>query len=141
DAVERPERPIPSGLVHKNQAAMLGLLLLTAGIVAAFRVSVLSGTLATVIAIAAFIYDKWGKHHSFFGPLNMGLCRGLNLLLGLSIIGVQAADHWYLGIVPVIYIAAITMISRGEVHGGKRTTLYLAAVLYAVSMAGVLYFS
>jgi 4-hydroxybenzoate polyprenyltransferase len=141
DAVERPERPIPSGVVRKTEASILGLLLLTAGVFFAFKVSVFSGMLAIIIAVAAVVYDKWAKHHSFFGPLNMGLCRGLNLLLGLSIIGSRALDYWYLCLVPIVYIAAITMISRGEVHGGKKTTLYAAALLYAIAMAGILYVS
>jgi len=75
-------------------------------------------------------YNKFGKHHSFFGPLNMGLCRGGNLLLGVSIINPTLAEAWWLGIVPVVYIAAITMVSRGEVHGGSKQTLWFAGFLY-----------
>ena len=141
DAVERPERPIPSGLIPKTQASMLGFLLLTGGVICALQVSVFSGTLALVIAVAALVYDKWAKHHSLLGPLTMGVCRGLNLLLGLSIIPGQVQAYWFLAMVPIIYIAAITMISQGEVHGGKKTTLYAAAILYALAMAGVLYIS
>jgi 4-hydroxybenzoate polyprenyltransferase len=35
DKVERPERPIPSGLIQKRKAAILGAALLTGGIIAA----------------------------------------------------------------------------------------------------------
>ena len=141
DATERPERPIPSGLIGRAEGATFGLLLLAAGVIFAFPVSVFSTLLAFIIAVAALIYDKWGKHHAFWGPLNMGVCRGLNLLLGLSIIPSQASAYWFLAIVPVVYIAAITMISRGEVYGGKRSTLYAAAFLYVLAMAGILYVS
>jgi 4-hydroxybenzoate polyprenyltransferase len=141
DKAERPERPIPSGLVSPAQGTVLGVVLLTVGVVLAFLVSTLSGMLALVIAVAAIVYDKWGKHHSFFGPLNMGFCRGLNLLLGLSIIHSTVNNLWFIAVVPIIYIAAITMISRGEVHGGKKATLYTAAVLYALSMSGIFYIS
>jgi 4-hydroxybenzoate polyprenyltransferase len=139
DAVERPERPIPSGLISKAEGIVLGLVLLTAGIFCAFLVSPLSGVLAFTITVAALLYDKWGKHHSVLGPLNMGICRGLNLLLGLSILPVQVGEYYYLALVPIIYIAAITMISQGEVHGGKRSTLFIAAALYLLSMASILY--
>jgi 4-hydroxybenzoate polyprenyltransferase len=141
DKVERPERPIPSGLISPTQGAVLGIVLLIGGVALAFLVSALSGKLALIIAVAALVYDKWGKHHSFFGPLNMGLCRGLNLLLGLSIIPSTVNNLWFIAVVPIVYIAAITMISRGEVYGGKKSTLYTAAVLYAVSMSGILYIS
>src|SRR5688500_8731911 len=141
DAVERPERPIPKGVISKTEAATLGLILLLCGVVFAFLVSVSSAILAAVIAVAALVYDKWGKHHSFLGPLNMGICRGLNLLLGLSIVPYQVSEYWFLAIVPIIYIAAITMISQGEVHGGRKSTLYAAALLYGLAMAGILYVS
>lgn len=139
DAVERPERPIPSGLISKTGAAVLGVALLLLGVVVAFSVNRLSGALALTIAIAALVYDKFGKHQAFFGPLNMGLCRGLNLLLGVSIIPAVVSQYWFFACVPVIYIAAITMISRGEVHGGKKSTLYWAALLYVSAMLSILY--
>jgi 4-hydroxybenzoate polyprenyltransferase len=139
DSVERPERPIPSGLISRSAATVQGLLLLAAGVFFAFFVSVFSGVLALTIAVAAVAYDKWTKHHSFFGPLNMGICRGLNLLLGLSIIPGQARDLWYLAIVPVVYIAAITMISQGEVYGGKKQTMIGAVFLYVLAMGAILY--
>ncbi|MGC1243970.1 MAG: UbiA-like protein EboC [Chryseosolibacter sp.] len=141
DAVERPERPIPSGLITRTEASILGVSLLVAGVFFASLASVYSGLLAAAIAIAAVVYDKWGKHHSFLGPFNMGVCRGLNLMLGLSIIPAQVGEFWFLGIVPVVYIAAITMISRDEVYGGKKSTLYGAAILYALAMGGIFYIS
>jgi 4-hydroxybenzoate polyprenyltransferase len=62
----------------------------------------------------------------------MGLCRGLNLLLGISIIPEQLMPWLWVGIIPIIYIAAITMISRGEVHGGNPVVLRVAGLLYAL---------
>jgi len=141
DGIERPERPIPSGLISVKEGATLGLILLVGGVIFAFVASFSSGIIAFIIALAAVVYDKWGKHHAFWGPLNMGVCRGLNLLLGLSIIPPQVFEYWFLAIVPVIYIAAITMISQGEVHGGKKATLYSAGLLYGLAMAGILYVS
>lgn len=142
DKVERPERPIPSGMVSKANASGFALLLFLMAIVAAsfvhttglFSLSVLC---AVIIAIAAVVYDKWGKHHTILGPVNMGLCRGFNLLLGMSIVPASVVKFWWLGIFPIIYIAAITMISRGEVHGSKKMTLYAAALLYLIVLAAI----
>lgn len=130
DAIERPERAIPKGIISVSQATAYALVLFAAGIAAAFAVSVISGLIAFAVAVLALFYNKFGKHHSFFGPLNMGLCRGGNLLLGVSIINPTLAEAWWLGIVPVVYIAAITMVSRGEVHGGSKQTLWFAGFLY-----------
>jgi 4-hydroxybenzoate polyprenyltransferase len=142
DRVERPERPIPSGLITEKEGAVLGTSLLIVGVASAFRVSTYpSGCIAFAIALAALIYDKWGKHHPVAGPLNMGLCRGLNLLLGISLVPEVLFQYGYLAVVPIIYIAAITMISRGEVHGGKSKTILLAAFLYLVVIVSILYVS
>jgi len=141
DKIERPERAIPSGLISLKKAAVLGSFLLITGIVLATLNSVTSGMFAVLVAVFALLYNKFGKHHSFFGPLNMGLCRGFNLLLGLSIVPTMLYSHYYLAIIPVIYIFSITMTSRGEVHGGNTKNLYLAAVLYAIVICAITYFA
>lgn len=141
DKLERPERPIPRGVVSLKEAAFFGVTLLAIGIASAYVVSGISALLALSIALAAVVYDKWAKHSSVLGPLTMGLCRGLNLLLGISIIGTMLQQYWFLAAAPVVYIAAITMISRGEVHGGGRKTLYGALLLYVVVVAFILSFA
>lgn len=142
DKVERPERPIPSGLISKTSAALFAAILLILAIGAAFFVHEqlfsTSFFIALAIAVAAVVYDKWGKHHSLLGPLNMGLCRGLNLLLGMSIFPEVLPQYWLIASVPILYIAAITMISRGEVHGGKKTTLFAAIIFYFIVIASIL---
>ena len=132
DAIERPERAIPSGKVSKQNATILGILLLVIGIFCASIVSFESMIIAFVVAVLALVYDKFGKHHAFFGPINMGLCRGGNLLLGMSVLASSLQEFWWIGIIPVLYIAAITMISRGEVHGGNQSILYFAGFLYLI---------
>jgi 4-hydroxybenzoate polyprenyltransferase len=50
----------------------------------------------------------------------MGLCRGLNLLLGMTVAGVWPGTRAALGLVTLCYIAGVTALSRGEVRGGTR---------------------
>ncbi|MGD1897107.1 MAG: UbiA-like protein EboC [Phormidesmis sp.] len=137
DAKERPERPIPSGRSSKQEAIVLGSALLIVGIVAAANVSTLSAALATFIAVAALSYDAIAKHNPFIGPLNMGLCRGSNLLLGVSAVPIMVQSHWFLALIPVVYIAAITTISRGEVHGGSRSIGLLAVLMLSLVIGGL----
>lgn len=138
DAKERPERPIPSGRASRQSAIWLGSLLLFCGVIAALQVSVLSAILAAAIAFAALFYDAFGKHNAFFGPLNMGACRGGNLLLGISAVPAMVEQNWFLTLIPIAYIAAITAISRGEVHGGKARTGILALILVSAVIGGIL---
>jgi 4-hydroxybenzoate polyprenyltransferase len=141
DKKERPERPIPRGAVTENEASLLGLFLLVTGIGTAFAWQVSSGIIATAIAVASLVYDKWGKHQPVLGPLNMGLCRGLNLLLGISIIPLAVQQWWLLSIIPIAYIAAITLISRGEVHGGNKNHLDFAIILYLFVIVAIFFFA
>ena len=139
DAVERPERPIPSGMAKLKHARFLGFALLIVGCSFAFQNHFVSGIIAFYIAVLAVSYDKYAKHFSFFGPLTMGMCRGGNLLLGISANPERINDWGFLAVISVVYIAAVTMVSRGEVNGGNSKTLYSAGVLYLFVILGQLY--
>lgn len=138
DAVERPERPIPSGIIGKDSATVFGISLLIIGIILGCLTNFWCGVIALLIAIASLIYDRWGKHHSFFGPLNMGICRGLNLWLGMNVLSQNSLPLIWLAIIPVIYIAAITLISRGEVHGGIRSSMVTALIFYIIVFLSII---
>jgi 4-hydroxybenzoate polyprenyltransferase len=138
DAIERPERPIPSGRASVRFGIALGSGLLILGVVAALQVSYLSGAIALSIALLALFYDAIGKHHPIVGPLNMGCCRGGNWLLGVSLISPMVLEHWFMALIPILYIAAITAISRGEVHGGDRLTGSLAIGLLGLVSLGLI---
>ena len=137
DKVERPERPIPSGIVTVKGASALGAILLIGGILAAWQVSALSAILALAVALLALLYDWKGKHHPVLGPINMGACRGGNLLLGVSAVPIAVGQLWFLSLIPIVYISAITMISRGEVHGGDAKAMKGAILLYVIVIAGI----
>jgi 4-hydroxybenzoate polyprenyltransferase len=145
DKVERPERPIPSGAVSRRAATIFGILLLCVGVIAAALAAgslfSYSALIAFTIAIAAILYDRWAKHNDFFGPLVMGFCRACNLLLGISILAYSVPAFWHVALVPLVYIAAITMVSRGEVHGGRKGTLYFAMFLYAAVILAMVFVS
>jgi 4-hydroxybenzoate polyprenyltransferase len=138
DAQERPERPIPSARASRRGAIWLGGVLLVGGIAAAGQVRLTSGALAALVAGGAVLYDAKAKHHTVFGPLVMGTCRGGNLLLGVSAVPAMMVSSWYLALLPIAYIAAITTISQGEVHGGTSRTGYGALGLVLGVIASLL---
>lgn len=138
DADERPERPIPSGRASRLGAALFGALLLGGGVAAAALVSPASALVAVLVAGGAVLYDGWAKHHTVLGPLTMGLCRGGNLMLGVSAVPAAIGPNLYLMALPVAFVGAITSVSQGEVHGGSRRTGLLALALVAGVVAGLL---
>lgn len=139
DRVERPERPIPSGRVPAGRALALGVLLLAAGAGAAFAAGPVAGAVASAIAALVFLYDAWGRRHDAIAPVNMGLCRALNLLLGIAASPPALAASWPLGCVPFLYIAAVTMVSRGEVRGGGRGAAGTALLFLGVAWLALVF--
>jgi 4-hydroxybenzoate polyprenyltransferase len=137
DGKERPERPIPSQRASISGAAFLASLLLITGVVAAVQVSRLSAMIALGIVAASTLYNTIAKHHTLWGPLNMGLCRGGNWLLGVSFAPAMVTERGYLALMPLLYIAAITAISQGEVWGGKQSTGAIALSLLGIVIGGV----
>ncbi len=138
DRIERPERPIPSGRVSAGAAAGLGLGLLAAGVIAASVANRSAGMVAGATAACVLLYDAWGKRQGLLGPLNMGMCRGLNLLLGISAAPVMLSEAWPLALLPLVYITAVTAVSRGEVHGGRREVAAFALLSLSVVLAALL---
>lgn len=137
DAVERPSRPIPSGNISIRGASVLGAFCFTVGMAIAVSINFTAFFVAFMIVIMCLLYNAFAKHHFIFGPIVMGLCRAFNLLLGYVVLSLPI-DHWYLFLFPVLYIAAITNISRGEVYGNNLKAIRVSVVLYSMVIVGML---
>ncbi|XDD45528.1 UbiA-like protein EboC [Leptospira sp. WS39.C2] len=130
DAKERPERPIPSGKVTPNQALILGVTLLAIGVIFSYFYSEVSLVISLIIVFFILFYDIIAKHHFVLGPLVMGFCRGMNLVLGMSVLKQIPLLQLPISILPIIYIAAITIISQNEVFGGGKWKFVFSGFLY-----------
>ncbi|WP_313260292.1 UbiA-like protein EboC [Sphingobacterium sp.] len=140
DKVERPERPIPSGRIKKSAASILGTLAFAIGCFLAFQVNMAAFYISLAIVLMCLLYNGQAKHHFLAGPIVMGGCRGLNLLLGMAVLP-DSLSYWYIAIIPIIYIASVTNISRGEVYGSNKTALLVSIGLYSIVILTLLYFT
>lgn len=136
DELNRPERVIPSERLSLKGAKVLGVSLFTLGLIAAFLVSERSGLIAVIIVVLALTYDKYSKHYKFLGPLNMGLCRGANLILGMSINADLIPEYFIIGIIPVIFVAAITLTAQKETKGKNKLAIITAMILDFIVIIG-----
>jgi hypothetical protein len=135
DLKERPGRPLPSNRISLASAARLGILLLAGGVVLAGFGGVHEGAfypgpliVATLLVGAILLYNVWLKR-TVLGPVGMGLCRFLNVLLGLTLSAAGVAPWGFvLALVVGIYIVGVTWFARREAGVSKRLEL-MAAVL------------
>ncbi|MFC8619066.1 SCO3242 family prenyltransferase, partial [Micromonospora purpureochromogenes] len=115
DAVERPERPIPSGRVSPATALGLAAGLTAAGLGLA---AVTGGRRAAAVAIplAATIwgYDLAAKNTAA-GPAVMAACRGLDVLLGAT--GGRPVRALPAALTVAAHTVTVTALSRREVAG------------------------
>jgi 4-hydroxybenzoate polyprenyltransferase len=144
DKRERPFRPLPSGKVSRRSAALFGGGLLAGGpffaLLAGWSKAV-SGAgldrtpllLAGLLVAAILLYDGWLKR-TWAGPVGMGTCRFLNVLLGLSV--ADGLEWWgvHLALVVGVYIAGVTWFARTEARTSSQMALMAAAGVMLASL-------
>src|SRR5262249_24440007 len=144
DRRERPFRPIPAGEISLRDAARLGTGLLTIGWFSAMAAGLLAlpptllpALIAALLVGCILLYDRWLKR-TRFGPLGMGLCRFLNVLLGLSAVSADVVP-WgvrvHLAGVVGLYIAGVTWFASSEAGDSDATKLQAAAGVMAMDLA------
>lgn len=148
DRRERPQRPLPSGRIPLPLARALGFAMLILGILFGWLAGLLyspadgiawrSGLVATLLAVCVIFYNAWLKRTPL-GPLGMGACRFLNVLLGMSLVG-ALPDAVVLGYAPAhllvaggigVYIVGVTWFAKNEA-GESPIGQLLAAMLVMI---------
>lgn len=143
DARERPQRPIPSGRVPLAMAIRLAVVLLLIGNVAAIAAGMTSCIVAILLTICILAYDG-GLKNAPIGPVVMGSCRFLNILLGASAVG-GLADVFSVPQLPIaagmgIYIVGVTIFSRQEAETSSRWMLSIGIGVINLGLAILLGF-
>ncbi len=153
DIAQRRNGPLVRGLIAVGAARKAGWALLLAGVALAGLSAyllpatgsaapdwIVAGT-ATALAVVIVAYDSWLKATPL-GPLLMGMCRGLNLLVGVSLgacVDWHAELDWSSIILAtsglLLFVTGITLAARRE--GLLQQSSYRLAWSWAVSALGV----
>ena len=153
DRRERSSRPIASGRIAVRQARRVGFGLLLSGMVLGWAAGYLplveaemrwrGGLVATLLALLVVLYDVLLKRTPL-GPLAMGGCRLLNVLLGMSIAMSVAPKSVFLGFDAAqllaaggigLYIVGVTWFARREAALSSRWQLAGATIVMASGIA------
>jgi 4-hydroxybenzoate polyprenyltransferase len=148
DAIERPQRPIPSGRIPLASAKRLGWGLLISGVIAAWIAALITRSpwpvpVGTALAVCVYLYDsvfKWTP----LAPVLMASCRFLNVMLGMSLVTSEVwpnAPRWWhtyeclIAVGVGIYIFGLTCFARTEARSSNRARLLASA---AIMLIGIL---
>ncbi|MEU7577061.1 SCO3242 family prenyltransferase [Streptomyces sp. NPDC041068] len=126
DAVERPERPLPSGRIAPPAALAAAAALTAAGLTLASRAGRPSLAVAGALAGTVWAYDL-GVKRTPAGPAAMAAARGLDLLLGATATVGRGTSR-----------KPSHRPSRKPSHGPSRKPSHRPSAKAAVSSAGVL---
>ncbi len=134
DAIERPERPIPSGEVSAAEVFGAGFAMLAFGVLAIAGVALATGAgwwpIGSAIALAALIvyYDMRHKSNPF-APVVMGLCR-VGAYTTAALAGGASVDESVMigcGLL-LAYLIGLSFIARHE-NKPKLTQLWPLALM------------
>jgi 4-hydroxybenzoate polyprenyltransferase len=145
DARERPERPIPSGLVRRGEVFGYGAAFCSSGVVLATLLSLGSGLLALATAATIVAYDVVHKR-TRFAPLLMGLCRvGVYWLAALVVLSPDLGRVALGSAVLCAYVLALTYAAAREnstalVRIGPLVGLYAPVLVIGPRLDSVLGF-
>jgi hypothetical protein len=133
DAVERPERPIPSGRISAPAALGIAAGLTAAGLAVAARAGGARAlAVAVPLAAAVWAYDVRAKNTAA-GPAGMAACRALDVLLGASAGDPVRALPAALAVAAHTY--TVTELSRREVAGSTSAALPAATLTATAGLA------
>ena len=144
DAVERPERPIPSGAVARSPVHAAGFGMLGLGVVLVQVAAMMSPAtlgiwpLASGLALAAMIVlYNWHHKANPLSPFVMGLCRMLvYTTCGLCFVAALPAGLWIGALVLLCYLIGLTYVAKQE-NFGKVENLWPLAFLAAPLIYGL----
>ncbi len=114
----RPERVLPMGLIAYRTAWGVGWTLLAGGVALAGVTGGVSWMVAGLLALCIVMYNAAAKHHPVAGPVTMGGCRSLNMMLGMGWI---SGGLWLAPVLLGLYVAGVSVVARSEAgHPSRR---------------------
>jgi len=111
DKVNAPERPLPSGLVSKNEVIIFTGIITFLGLVASFYINRLAVILYIIFWIIGFLYNWKFKEKGLFGNLFVSSSVAVTILLGGIVVSTS------LNTAVIIFSLMVFLFNLGEEIG------------------------
>ena len=145
DREHQRHRPIADGRVGSRAARVVCLGLFLLGVLCGAAVGSRSLIISLLLTISILLYNGPLKR-TWAGPVVMGLCRSLNILLGASLLPGSAMTEtiglgwslsvWWVAISLGVLITGLTFFARNEAKPEKRGPLIGGAAIILLGLAG-----
>lgn len=138
DAINEPERPIPSGLIRPSEALGEALVFTVVALAAAILTNWQSFLLAFLSWIVFVLYTTKGKRTGLLGNLMVSFCIAVPFIYGGFVVGKK------LVLTTVIFAVIVALSNTGrevtkgivDIHGDRESNVKTIAVLYGAQKAG-----
>ncbi len=155
DAINRPERPIPSGRISLKTAGIYSFFLFAVAIIIGFRIGLLPGIIVFSSSLLMVYYAYSLKTKCLIGNLSISFLTGMSFVLGGVVVN-EIIISIYLGFFAFLMTMAREIVKDMEdmegdkmegastlpiVHGKKVSSIIAAFFMILASLASpVLYF-
>ena len=132
DRVNSPERPLPSGIVTKQDVVLLSIGVAMLGLIASYLISFAALLISLFVWMIGFLYNWRFKRSGLWGNLMVSFSVGMTFIFGGISVSVQFAKMvWFFAVIVALInlgeeIAADAMDVQGDRQAGSQS---LAVVL------------
>jgi len=145
DKINAPERPLPSGLVTKQDVVILSIVVAFFGFITSYLISVTAVLVVFIIWVFGFLYNWRFKRTGFLGNLMVCFSVGMTFIFGGIAVGMPYEKTvWYFGVTAMLFdlgeeIAADAMDVHGDRKAGSRSLAVLLGQEKALKISGVIF--
>jgi len=139
DAINEPNRPVPSGLIKPKEALVFAFSLTAIGFIAAYLTNLFCFVLAVIAWIIFLTYTTVGKRSGLPGNFLVSACVAISLIYG-SAAALNAISLNVLIFAPMVFLSNTGReITKGivDVQGDKTKNIQTLAVRYGEKKAAI----
>lgn len=138
DAINKPERPIPSGRISRKVAGVYSLSLFVIGILVAFYTSFLLGMIAFLSSLLMIYYAYSLKRKLIIGNLSISFLTGLCFVFGGIAVGAIVTSV-YLGFYAFLMTMAREVVKDMEdVEGDRKELASTLPIIYGMKTSSII---
>lgn len=131
DAKARPSRPIPTGDVTAREAFLTGWMLLAAGLLVIAVEGRAASLIWAALLAAAIVFYNYRHKQNPFGPVVMGVCRGLVYCVAAAAAATVTRAVGVGAVTLTAYVIGLTLVAK---YAGRRAGWMIPLLIAGISI-------